>query len=648
MLTDALLSCFMTTFSQSNIDFKISGQKFEVDSGASVASVLKKDTPYIALKVGDELKDLETVPVSGVEFEGVTREDEMGLYMLRHSTAHLMAQAVQELYPDVKVTIGPVIEDGFYYDFDIEKSFSDDDLAKIEKRMHKIRKRNVQIVREELDRKSAIEMFTQMGEPYKVEIIEDRPGDVFSIYRQGEWLDLCRGPHIPRTGEIKFFKLLKVAGAYWKGDENNKMLSRIYGTAFFSQEELDQFIELRKEAERRDHRRLGKELDLFSISPEIGPGVVLWHPKGGCVRSIIEDFWRESHRKAGYDLVYSPHVAKTNLWDTSGHTGFYREYMFPNMDLENQSYLVKPMNCPFHVQIYKSKLRSYRELPLRWAELGTVYRYERSGVLHGMMRVRGFTQDDAHIFMTPEQLQDEIQGVIKITMFMLRTFGFEDFQVYLSTRPEKYVGSEENWDLATAELKKALEAASIEYEVDPGEGVFYGPKIDIKIRDSLRRFWQCSTIQVDFNLPERFGLEYVNTDGERQAPIMVHRALLGSLERFFGILVEHYAGAFPLWLAPEQVRVLPLTDQQHAYAKELENKLASAGYRITGDYRAEKLGFKIRNAQQDKIPVMVIVGDNELKANQVSLRFRDGEESNGLSLDDFMALLKKENSRGEM
>ena len=623
------------------IELKTDGSNLKVPEGQSIVSVLDKKHRFLAAKINGEVKDLCVEPQAGDVVELVTRESQDGLEILRHSTAHLMAEAVQELFPGTKVTIGPVIEDGFFYDFDYERAFTDDDLAKIEKKMRQLSKRSEPIVRKEVDKAEALKIFEKLGESYKIDIINDLGEPTYSIYSQGKWFDLCRGPHMPRTGELKHFKLLKVAGAYWRGDENNKMLTRIYGTAFYSKEDLDGYLERLKEAEKRDHRRLGKELDLFSVSPDIGPGMILWHPKGARTRLLIEDFWRQTHLDRGYDVVYSPHIARAKLWEISGHTGFYEEHMYPRMDVEGQDYLAKPMNCPFHVQIFKSSLRSYRDLPLRWAELGTVYRYERSGVLHGLMRVRGFTQDDAHLFMTPDQLHEEIVGVIDLTLFMLRKFGFEDYEVFLSTRPEKYVGSVENWELATKALESALKETGLAYEVDPGEGVFYGPKIDIKIKDSLKRMWQCSTIQVDFNLPERFGLEYVASDGAKKQPIMVHRALLGSLERFFGVLVEHYGGAFPLWLAPLQVRVITVSDGQLEYADKVCGMLRGNGFRAEVDRRKDKLGYKIRSAQGEKIPVMAIIGDKEVESGNVSYRLKDGTEKNGVSQEEFIRMLKE-------
>ncbi len=625
-----------------SIKVKLNGKVCQVTAGTAVNELLDSSHNYIAVKINGVPRDLITTVSNNDEIECISREDSDGVDILRHSTAHLMAQAVQELYPDTKVTIGPVIEDGFYYDFDRPEPFTNEELPQIEKRMRQIAKRKQPIVRDELKRQEAVRLFEEIQEPYKVEIIADRDDKIFSLYRQGEWLDLCRGPHMPNTGELKHFKLLKVAGAYWKGDENNKMLSRIYGTAFYQQDELDDHLERLKEAEKRDHRRLGRELDLFSTSQEVGAGLILWHPKGAKCRVLIEDYWRQAHFEAGYDLVYSPHLAHIGLWQKSGHTGFYKDYMYPPMAGEGEGYLVKPMNCPFHVHIYKSSLRSYRDLPLRWAELGTVYRYERSGVLHGLMRVRGFTQDDAHLFMTAEQLQAEVVGVINFTLKVLRKFDFKEFDVFLSTRPEKFVGSVENWQLATTELERALKAVGLSYTVDPGEGVFYGPKIDIKIRDSLKRSWQCSTIQVDFNLPERFELEYVDRDGSRRRPIMVHRALLGSMERFFGVLLEHHAGALPFWLAPEQLRILTLTEQQVAYAEGIKEKLRQLSYRVAVDLRNEKLGYKISAAQRQKIPVMVILGAKEQAGEKVSVRLRDGSSHNELDWQDFIQILNRQ------
>jgi threonyl-tRNA synthetase len=498
------------------------------------------------------------------------------------------------------------------------------------------------IVRKEMSREEAIDFFKKIHEDLKIELIEELQEDI-SAYTQGEFTDLCRGPHLPSTGRIgKHFKLLNVAGAYWRGDEKNKMLQRLYATAYPKKKMLEEHLHRLEEAKKRDHRKLGRELDLFSIQESIGNGLILWHPRGARVRRILEEFVIQEHYNHGYELIYTPHIAKLHLWETSGHTGFYRENMFSPMVVDDVEYQLKPMNCPFHITIYKSHLRSYRELPIRLFELGTVYRYERSGVLHGLMRVRGFTQDDAHIFCTPDQLNDEILKVLDFTLFILRTFGFDQYEVYLSTRPEKYVGTLENWERATAALKQALETRQLDYEIDPGEGVFYGPKIDIKIKDTLGRSWQCSTIQVDFNLPERFQVEYIGEDGQPHQPIMVHRALLGSIERFFGVLIEHYAGAFPLWLAPVQVQVIPITERNHDYARQVFEGLRKAGIRAELDVRSEKVGYKIREAEVHKIPYMVIVGDKEAESGKISVR-RKGEGDLGqMELDDFLKRLTDE------
>jgi len=562
------------------------------------------------------------------------------LETLRHSTAHIMAQAVKELYPETKITIGPSIKDGFYYDFDRDTPFTVEDLEKIEKRMNEIIKKNFPFERMEVSKDEARKIFTD--ESYKIELINEISDEKVSIYKQGDFIDLCRGPHLPSTGKVKSFKLLSVAGSYWRGNEKNKMLQRIYGTSFFTKDELEKYLHKLEEAKKRDHRKLGKELDLFSMDDEVGAGLVNWHPKGALVRYLIENFWREEHYKNGYQIVYSPHIAKVNLWHTSGHMDFYKENMYSPMDIEGMPYIVKPMNCPFHIKIYKSKLKSYRELPIRWAELGTVYRYERSGVLHGLLRVRGFTQDDAHIFCRLDQLNDEIERVLNFTLYMLRSFGFNDFDVYLSTRPEGYVGTLSNWEKATDALKGALDKVGLKFEIDPGAGVFYGPKIDIKIKDSLERTWQCSTIQVDFNLPERFDVKYIGEDGSAHQPIMIHRALLGSLERFFGCLIEHYAGAFPLWLAPVQAKVMTITDKQDDYASGVLNRLLSSGIRGEADLRNEKIGLKIREAQLEKISYMLIVGNKEVESKTVSVRKRGGTDMGVMEVDKFIEIAKEE------
>jgi threonyl-tRNA synthetase len=561
----------------------------------------------------------------------------LDLETIRHSTAHLMAQAVKQLYPDTQVTIGPVIEDGFYYDFYRESPFVPEDLEKIEQRMKDISSKNLNIARKELPRDEALKMFDEMGEPFKREIIDDIESDEpISVYSQGEFTDLCRGPHVENTKVLKSFKLLNLSAAYWRGDERNKVLQRIYGTAWHTDKELRVYLKRLEEAKKRDHRKLGKELDLFSVTDEVGPGLILWHPKGSRIRCLMEDFWKEEHFKNGYEMVHSPHAAKVDMWKTSGHMDFYKDNIFSSMDIEGKEYVMKPMNCPFHIQIYKSRLRSYRDLPLRFAELGTVYRYERSGVLHGLLRVRGFTQDDAHLFCRPNQIEGEIIKVLNLILFILGSFGFNEYKVYLSTRPEKFVGSEDSWEQATEALKQALEKSKLEYEIDPGEGVFYGPKIDIKIKDSLNRFWQVSTIQVDFNLPERFDISYIEESGKKNRPIMLHRALMGSLERFFGCLVEHYAGAFPLWLAPVQVILLPITDQNKEYTDEVFKKLSNNGFRVEKDLRNEKIGFKIREAQLLKIPYMVVLGEKERENNNLAVRERRSKETVILGIDEFI------------
>ncbi|MBV51601.1 MAG: threonine--tRNA ligase [Nitrospinae bacterium] len=559
------------------------------------------------------------------------------LETIRHSTAHLMAQAVQQLYPETQVTIGPVIEDGFYYDFCRKSPFVPEDLEKIEQRMKEIAAQNQDIVRKELPREDALKMFDEMGEPFKLEVINDLESDeAISVYSQGEFTDLCRGPHVDNTSAIKSFKLLHTSAAYWRGDERNQILQRIYGTAWNTDKELRIYLKRLEEAKKRDHRKLGKELDLFSVSDDIGPGLILWHPKGSRIRCLMEDFWKAEHFANGYEMVHSPHAAKVDMWKTSGHMDFYKDNIFSPMDIEGKEYVMKPMNCPFHIQIYKTRLRSYRDLPLRFAELGTVYRYERSGVLHGLLRVRGFTQDDAHLFCRPNQIEEEIVKVLDLILLILRSFGFNEYKVYLSTRPDKFVGSEEGWEKATNALKQALEKSELEYEVDPGEGVFYGPKIDIKIKDSLNRFWQVSTVQVDFNLPERFDISYIEEDGQRHQPIMLHRALMGSLERFFGCLVEHYAGAFPLWLAPVQVILLPITDQHQEYADEVAKKLTNNGFRVEKDLRNEKIGFKIREAQLQKIPYMIVLGEKEAEAKTLAVRKRRSKETRTINIDTFI------------
>ena len=563
------------------------------------------------------------------------------LETIRHSCAHLMAQAVQELFPGTQVTIGPVIEDGFFYDFSRKDAFVPEDLVKIEKRMKELTAADIPIVRSEISREEAKKKFSDMGETFKVEIIESiDPNEPITIYSQGDWGDLCGGPHVESTKKIKAFKLLHTSSAYWRGDERNPVLQRIYGTAWNTEKELRLYLKRLEEAKKRDHRKLGKELDLFSVSDDIGPGLILWHPKGARIRHLMEEFWKKEHFRHGYEMVISPHAAKIDLWKTSGHTEFYKDNMFSNMDVEGREYVMKPMNCPFHIQIYKTKLRSYRDLPVRFGELGTVYRYERSGVLHGLLRVRGFTQDDAHLFCRPSQIEEEITKVLDLIVFVLQSFGFHEYKIYLSTRPEKYVGSDSGWESATKALETALKNKNLDFEVDPGEGVFYGPKIDIKIKDSLNRYWQVSTVQVDFNLPEKFDITYIEEDGQRRQPIMLHRALMGSLERFFGCLIEHYAGAFPLWLAPVQIILLPITDNHAEYADKIAEELEESGIRVEKDLRNEKIGFKIREAQLQKIPYMIVLGDKEVESQTLSIRRRRSKETRILDFETFLTELK--------
>ena len=552
-----------------------------------------------------------------------------------------MAHSVKELYPDVKLAIGPATSEGFYYDFDCNNKFTDEDLLRIEEKMREIIHADSSFSREELSRKEAIDLFKSRGETYKLELLEEMEDDVVTVYRENNFIDLCRGPHLKSTGEVKAFKLLSVAGAYWRGDEQNKMLQRIYGAAFFKEEDLQKYLNFLEEVKKRDHRRLGKELDLYSINDDIGPGLVLWHPKGALMRKIIEDLWIEHHYKAGYQLLFTPHIARLDLWKKTGHVDFYSENMYSPMEIEGTDYEIRPMNCPFHVSVYKSHLRSYRDLPLRYAELGTVYRYERSGVLHGLLRVRGFTQDDAHIFCREEQLAQEIQKVLDLTLFILRTFGFNEYDIYLSTRPEKFVGALEIWEKATETLEKALSLKGLEFSIDPGEGVFYGPKIDIKVKDSLGRPWQCSTIQVDFNMPERLDVSYRGKDNRNCRPIMVHRALMGSLERFFGILIEHYAGAFPLWLSPVQVSVLTISERHVEYGEKVTEVLLRDNFRVELNARNEKIGYKIREATLKKSPYLFIVGDKETANGTVNIRTRDGKNLGEMTLEKAKTILNE-------
>lgn len=563
------------------------------------------------------------------------------LERLRHSSAHIMAAAVCRLYKNVKLDIGPPTDDGFYYDFDLVDRISTDDFKKIEEMMSAIIEEDHPFTCEELSREEATQRL--QGQPYKLERLADIPiGDPITFYTCGEFTDLCRGPHVESTGKIKAFQLVNVAGSYYRGKETNPMLQRLYGTAFSNAKELRLHLKQIEEAKKRDHRKLAKELDLFSISENVGPGLVNWHPKGARIRSIIESFWKDEHYRNGYDMLYTPHVGKATLWETSGHLDFYREGMYAAMDVDGQEYFTKPMNCPFHIEIYKSGLRSYREFPLRWAELGTVYRYEKAGTLHGLFRVRGFTQDDAHIFCTTEQIEDEVKEVIRFCNFIWKTFGFTEVKAYLSTRPEKAVGDEARWEQATRSLEAAIQQEGLPYDIDEGGGAFYGPKIDLKVKDAIGREWQTSTIQFDFNLPERFDLKYVGSDGANHRPYMVHRALFGSLERFFGILTEHYAGGFPLWLAPEQVRILPLSDKQHQYAKSVEQTLREHDIRVSTDTRSGKLNGKVKNAQLEKVPYMLVIGKDEVSDTQVSVRHRLHGMLGSQPIDTFIEKIKTE------
>jgi len=629
------------------------GESVTVPAGTTVQEALaplqsnKQRKQTVAAKTGDQIIDFHTALQQDTTLTPVTIGTDDALEVLRHSTAHIMALAVRDVFgTDVKVAIGPAIENGFYYDFQRSEPFTPEDFDKIEARMEELVRAALPFERTEMQSPEAINKFKDEKEPFKVELIEDLATDKISLYHVGAFTDLCRGPHLPNTSFIKAFKLLRVAGAYWRGDEKREMLQRIYGTAFFDKKDLKKYLNALEEAKKRDHRKLGKELELFTIKDEIGPGLILWQPKGAQLRRLIEDFWKDEHYRHDYELLYTPHIARQDLWKTSGHLDFYSENMYSSMDIDEVKYQLKPMNCPFHIGIYNSQKRSYRELPVRWCELGTVYRYERAGALHGLLRVRGFTQDDAHIFCRPDQLEDEVVNILDLTLHILRSFGFNDYDIYLSTRPEKYVGTNENWERATEALKLALEKKGLTYMVDPGEGVFYGPKIDIKIKDQLGRSWQCSTIQVDFNLPERFAMAYTGADNTEHQPIMIHRALMGSLERFIGVLIEHYAGAFPLWFAPVQARILNITDDQAEYAEKVFTELRKAGVRIEKDLRNEKLNYKIREAQLSKIPYMLIIGDKEMQDGTVTVRMRDGENLPPMKVSEFAAKIAAEVKEG--
>jgi len=601
-----------------------------------------KPQSTVAAKVNGVAVDLSHTLTGDAVVEPLAAASPEGLSILRHSLAHVMAQAVQDTFAGVQVSIGPSIEDGFYYDFEYAETFTPQDLEKIEARMREIAAADYHFERREVGRKEAVDLFRQKGENYKVELLNDMPAEVetVTLYSQNGYVDLCRGPHLPSTGMIRAFKLLNVAGAYWRGDERNKMLQRIYGTGFATQEALDDHLRLLEEAKKRDNRRLGRELDLFQLNDEVGAGLVIWHPKGALLRTIVEDWERKEHLKRGYDLVIGPQILKVDLWKRSGHFDHYRENMYFT-EVDEQTYGIKPMNCLSHMLIYKSKIRSYRDLPLRYFELGTVHRHEKAGVLHGLMRVRQFTQDDAHILCTPEQLNGEIRAIADFVGYAMGIFGFE-YEVELSTRPDNSIGSDQDWELATRALEGALRDNGMTYEVNEGDGAFYGPKIDFKLKDALKRKWQCATIQCDFTLPERFDLSYIGEDGERHRPVMLHRVILGAIERFMGVLIEHHAGAFPLWLSPVQAVLVTVTEKHIPWGEEVRKRLLDAGIRVEGDFRNEKLGYKIREAQLQKTPFMLVIGDREADAGQVSPRQRDGKNLGSIDVEAFIDLVREQ------
>ena len=624
------------------VDSKI----LESDKPLSLGEIFNKlelGSNVLGAEVEGEVKDFYFNPSDESKIYPIFLDNEKSLTLIRHSAAHILAQAVQSIYPDTKVTIGPVIDDGFYYDFYTDRNFTEDDLKLFENKMHEILEKNVSFEKEVINKNEALKIFSNLGETFKEEIINDLDeSQEISLYKQGDWFDLCRGPHLPNSTFIKSFKLLSVAGSYWRGDETRESLQRIYGTAFSNPKDLKKHLKIIDEAKKRDHRKLGKELDLFSINDEIGPGLVLWHPNGSVIRNIIENYWREKHIESGYQIIYTPHIAKANLWETSGHLEFYSENMFSQMEIDTNKYQTKPMNCPFHIMIYKNGLRSYRELPIKYAEIGTVYRYERSGVLHGLFRARGFTQDDAHIFCSLDQIEQEVNDVIDLTTEFLKKFGFSEYEIFVSTKPSKYVGSDDEWSSATNSLKKSLDNKSLKYSIDEGGGAFYGPKIDLKIKDVLGRSWQCSTVQVDFNLPKRFDLEYISSNNQRLQPVMIHRAIFGSFERFFGILIEHYGGAFPTWLAPYQLKLLSVSDEQVEYVNDIADNLRSAGIRVDIDNRNEKLGLKIRESEISKVPYIGIVGKNELENETISLRKYGGKQIGELKTNKLLELINDE------
>jgi threonyl-tRNA synthetase len=645
------------------------GQRHEFPAGITVLGVLeavdpaaKKET--IGAMVNGRLVDLNSLIDQEVRVKFITASSLEGLSMLRHSAAHLMAAAVQQLLPGSKFAIGPAIQDGFYYDIEPPRTLTADDLPVIEARMRELAEQRLPFVRSEVSLDDAIAKSIALNQPYKVELLEtirgraiapagaaeqddlareiDPAAERASFYTTGDFIDLCRGPHVLDTSAIRFFRLTHLAGAYWRGDERRPMLTRIYGIAFPTQDALETHLFLLEEAKRRDHRRLGRELDLYSVDDEVGGGLILWHPKGALVRKLIEDLWREEHLQNGYDLIYTPHIGRAKLWETSGHLDFYQEFMYPRMEMEGNDYYVRPMNCPFHIKLFQSKVHSYRELPIRFAELGTVYRFERAGVLHGLLRVRGFTQDDAHIFCTPAQMVSEVARTVSFSLGFLRAFGFDRYDAYIATRPEKAIGDQTLWDDATQALRQAADQAGLAYKIDEGGGAFYGPKIDLKVKDALGRAWQCTTVQFDFNLPERFDITYVGEDNRSHRPLMVHRAVLGSLERFFGVLIEHHAGAFPTWLAPVQARLVPVADRFLSYAQQVAGQLRATGVRVEVDVRNEKVGYKIRDAEVQKIPYALVVGEKEITSNAVSVRKRGGQDLGIMPIEGFVAAIQDE------
>jgi threonyl-tRNA synthetase len=635
-----------------NIHIKLpDGSVREVPAGTTALDIAKSISPRLAdaalaAKTNGNLIDLTRPLEKDTDLRILTDKDPEALEVYRHSSAHLLAAAVLELFPETKLGHGPATESGFFYDFYRPTPFTPDDLEKIEKKMQELAQQNIPYAREFLPREQGLEEFKKEGDFMKCHFIEQftKPDEEISIYRTGKFTDFCRGPHIPSTGKIKAFKLLNIAGAYWLGDENNPQLQRIYGTAFFSKKDLEDHLHRIEEAKKRDHRLIGQQLDLFSIQELAGPGLIFWHPKGGIIRKEMEDWMRAEYLKRGYSLVYTPHVARRQLWQTSGHEGYYAENMFDIMELDDAEYRLKPMNCPFHILIYKDSLKSYRDLPVRLGELGTVYRYERSGVMHGLLRVRGFTQDDAHIFCTPDQIEREIEACLDFALDVLKDFGFDKFQTELSTwNPDdrkNFVGSEDQWNMATRSLENVLKKRNIEYKTIPGEAAFYGPKIDIKLVDAIGRLWQLSTVQFDFNLPQRFALEYVAEDGSRKQPLMVHRALYGSVERFFGVLIEHYAGAFPVWLSPVQVVMIPIAERHIEYANKVAAQLKEAGVRVEVDGRNEKMNAKIREHAMQKVPFLLVVGDKEAEAGRVNVRTRGKEKTEDIGTAEFVERVK--------